>query len=103
MNLLNIKKFLEVRKIPAKYNELRTFYKQMIDNISGLKLNLIFSKKVKINGSVITKYNFNNNLIKNFYEISVRNGKEHNYNFDLLKIFNIDKPIDYKKYCFRNK
>lgn len=110
INKLTDSEFIKYKKIfrsekkkPAKYNELRTFYKQMIDNISGLKLNLIFSKKVKINGSVITKYNFNNNLIKNFYEISVRKCKEHNYNYDLLKIFNIDKPIDYKKYCFGNK
>lgn len=95
--------FRSEKKKPAKYNELRTFYKQMIDNIFGQKLSLIFSKKVKINGNVITKYNFNNDLIKNFYSISIRNGEEHNYNYDLLKTFNIDKPNDYKKYCFKNK
>jgi hypothetical protein len=35
-----------------------------------------------------------------FYFLSIRKGDEHNYNYDLLKIFNIYKPNDYKKYCF---
>lgn len=94
--------FRSEKKKPVKFNEFKTFYKQMIDNISGQNLNLIFSKKVKINGIVVTKYNFNNDLIKNFYEISVRNCDKINedYNNDLLKIFSIDKLNDYKKYRF---
>jgi hypothetical protein len=49
------------------------------------------------------KYSIDEKNIQKFYFLSIRNGEEHNYNYDLLKIFNIDKPNDYKKYCFRNK
>ncbi len=92
--------FRSDKKKPNKYNELRNFYKQMIENILGQHLNFFFSKKVKINSKVITKYYFNYDLINSFYDLSIRNTNDHNYNYDLLKIFNINKPFDYNNYCF---
>jgi len=73
----------------------------MIENITGNNLDIISKdKNKKVNGVKTYQYFTNGNLIKQFYFISVRNGEEHYYNYDLLKIFNIDKPNDYKKYCF---
>jgi hypothetical protein len=95
--------FRSEKKKPAKLNDLKIFYKQMIENITGNNLNIIIKdKNKKVNGVKTYQYFINENLIKQFYFISVRNGEEHyyNYDYDLLKIFNIDKPNDYKKYCF---
>jgi len=73
----------------------------MIENITGNNLNIIIKdKNKKIEDKRTIKYSINENLINNFYYISMRNSEEHNYNYDLLKTFNIYKPNDYKKYCF---
>jgi len=73
----------------------------MIENITGNNLDIITKdKNKKVNGVKTFQYFTNGNLIKQFYFISISNGEEHYYNYDLLKIFNIDKPNDYKKYCF---
>lgn len=96
--------FRSEKKKPAKLNDLKIFYKQMIENITGNNLNVIIKdKNKKVDNKRTVKYCMNEILINNFYSLSIRNGEEHNYNYDLLKIFNIDKPIDYKKYCFGNK
>jgi len=96
--------FRSEKKKPAKLNDLKIFYKQMIENITGNNLNVIIKdKNKKVDNKRTVKYCMNEILINNFYSLSIRNGEEHNYNYDLLKIFNIDKPNDYKKFCFRNK
>ena len=93
--------FRSEKKKPAKLNEFKIFYKQMIENITGNNLNIIIKdKNKKIEDKRTIKYSINENLINNFYYISMRNSEEHNYNYDLLKTFNIYKPNDYKKYCF---
>lgn len=93
--------FRSEKKKPAKLNDLKIFYKQMIENITGNNLDIIIKdKNKKVNGVKTYKYFTNINLIKQFYFLSIRNGDEHNYNYDLLKMFNINKPNDYKKYCF---
>ena len=111
INKLTDSEFIKYKKIfrsekkkPAKLNDLKIFYKQMIENITGNNLNVIIKdKNKKVDNKRTVKYCINEILINNFYSLSIRNGEEHNYNYDLLKIFNIDKPNDYKKYCFRNK
>jgi hypothetical protein len=110
INKLTDSEFIKYKKIfrsekkkPAKLNDLKIFYKQMIENITGNKLDIITQKRIVINNKKIRKYFIDEKNIQKFYFLSIRNGEEHNYNYDLLKIFNIDKPNDYKKYCFRNK
>lgn len=108
INKLTENEFIKYKKIfrsekkkPAKLNDLKIFYKQMIENITGNNLDIIIKdKNKKVNGVKTYQYFININLIKQFYFLSIRNGDEHNYNYDLLKIFNINKPNDYKKYCF---
>lgn len=95
--------FRSEKKKPTKLNDFKIFYKQMIENITGNNLDIITKdKNKKVNGVKTYQYFTNANLIKQFYFISIRNGEEHYYNYDLLKIFNIDKPNDYKKYGFGN-
>lgn len=72
----------------------------MIENITGNNLNIIIKSRIRENNKQIFKYKIDEKNIYNFYFLSIRNGEEHYYNYDLLKIFNIDKPNDYKKYCF---
>jgi hypothetical protein len=108
INKLTDSEFIKYKKIfrsekkkPAKLNDFKIFYKQMIENITGNNLNIIIKdKNKKVNGVKTYQYFTNINLVKEFYFLSIRNGEEHNYNYDLLKMFNINKPIDYKKYCF---
>lgn len=108
INKLTDSEFIKYKKIfrsekkkPAKLNDFKIFYKQMIENITGNNLDIIIKdKNKKVNGVKTYQYFTNINLIKQFYFLSIRNGDEHNYNYDLLKIFNINKPNDYKKYCF---
>ena len=92
--------FRSEKKKPVKLNDLKIFYKQMIENIIGNNLNIIVKSRNIIEGKKYMKYTINEKNLKNNYFLSIRNGEEHNYNYDLLKIFNIDKPNDYKKYCF---
>ncbi len=95
--------FRSEKKKPAKLNDLKIFYKQMIENITGNNFDIIIKdKNKKIEDKRTIKYSINEDLINNFYYISMRNGEEHNYNYDLLKTFNINKPNDYNKYCFGN-
>ena len=75
----------------------------MIENITGNNLNVIIKSRMVVNNKKYMKYYIDEKKIQKFYFLSIRNGEEHNYNYDLLKIFNIDEPIDYKKYCFGNK
>lgn len=92
--------FRSEKKNPTKLNDLKIFYKQMIENITGNNLNIITQKRILVEDKKIRKYYIDEKNIQKFYFLSIRNGNEHNYNYDLLKIFNIDKPNDYKKYCF---
>lgn len=95
--------FRSDKKKLAKLNDLKIFYKQMIENITGNNLDIIIKSRIRANNKQILKYSIDEKNIQKFYFLSIRNGEEHNYNYDLLKIFNINKPNDYKKYCFRNK
>ncbi len=95
--------FRSDKKKPNKLNDLKIFYKQMIENITGNNLNILTQKRIAIDDKKIRKYFIEEKNIQNFYFLSIRNGEEHCYNYDLLKIFNIDKPNDYKKYCFGYK
>ncbi len=94
--------FRSEKKKPTKLNDFKIFYKQMIENITGNNLNIIIQKRFVINGKKIRKYDIDENKIQQFYFLSMRNCDKFNddYNFELLKIFNINKPNDYKKYCF---
>ena len=74
----------------------------MIENITGNNLDIIIKSRIVLNDKKYIKYSIDEKNIQKFYFLSIRNGKEHNYNYDLLKIFNIHKPNDYKKYCFGN-
>ena len=93
--------FRSNKKKPVKLNDLKIFYKQMIENITGNNLNIIIKdKNKKVDNKRIVKYCMNENLIKDFYYISLRNGEEHNYDYNFFEKFNVYKPNDYKKYCF---
>ena len=74
--------------------ELRSFYVQMIHNITGKQFNVITSKKIRKQNLLIMQYKFNVDLIKQFYDISTRKYNEYNSNYDynLFKIFDIIKP-----------
>lgn len=88
---------------PKNINELRTFYVQMITNITGKNINIIDKNRPRENYIRDIKYKINIDIIKVFYDLSVRNGEEHNYDYDLLKIFNISKPNDFNNFCFGKK
>lgn len=110
INKLTDNEFIKYKKIfrsekkkPTKLNDLKIFYKQMIENITGNNLNIITQIRILINEKKIRKYFIDVKNIQQLYFLSIRNGDEHNYNYDLLKIFNVDKPNDYKKYYFGNK
>ena len=93
--------FRSDKKKPTKLNDLKIFYKQMIENIAGNNLNIIIKdKNKKIDNKRTIKYCINENLIYIFYSISMRNGDEHYYDYNLFKKFNVYKPNNYKKYCF---
>ena len=109
INKLTDNEFIKYKKIfrsdkkkPAKLNDLKIFYKQMIDNITGNNPHIIIKSRIRENNKQIFKYKIDEHYMRNFYFLSIRNGEEHNYNYnyDLLKIFNIDKPYDYKNYSF---
>lgn len=64
----------------------------MIENITGKNLNIIIiDKNKKVDGVKTYQYFTNWNLIKQFYCISIRNGNEHNYNYDLFTKLDIQK------------
>ena len=94
--------FRSEKKKPVKLNDFKIFYKQMIENISGNNLNIIIQKRIIVDGEKNRKYKIDEKKIQFFYLLSMRNCDKinENYNYDLLKIFSIDKPNDYKKYYF---
>ena len=93
--------FRSDKKKPTKLNDLKIFYKQMIENITGNNLNIIIKdKNKKVDNKRTVKYCINQILINDFYYISVRNGEEHNYDYNFFEKFNIYKPNDYKNYLF---
>jgi hypothetical protein len=96
--------FRSSKKKPIKINDLKIFYKQMIENIVGNNLNIIIKdKNKKVDGVKTYKYFTNFDFIKQLYYISIRNCHESNYNYNLLIKIGIDKPINYDKYNFGNK
>jgi hypothetical protein len=107
INKLSNEKFTIYKKIfrseknqPINISELKAFYVQMFKNIVGGNIKIINKNIIKNEETRITRYEFDISLIKTYYEISIRKGNNHNYNYDLLKIFNIVKPNDYIKYSF---
>jgi hypothetical protein len=75
----------------------------MIENITGNNLDIITQKRIFIKDKNFRKYTIDEKNIQKYYFLSIRNGEEHNYNYDLLKFFNIYKPNVFKKYSFESK
>ena len=94
--------FRSEKKKPSKLNDLKLFYKQMIENIVGNNFNIIIQNRQTVNNVKIRKYKMNNEIIMNFYLLSIRNSNNYNndYNYNLLKKFNINEPKNFQKYCF---
>lgn len=93
--------FRSDKKKPTKLNDLKIFYKQMIENITGNNFNIIIKdKNKKVDNKRTVKYCMNDILVNNFYLISMRNSNEHNYDYDFFKNFKIFKPNDYTNYLF---
>ena len=74
----------------------------MIENIIGNNLNIIVKKRHRENGIKVMKYLLNEKIITDFYFLSIRNSNYNNcdYNYNLLKNFNIDKPKNFQNYSF---
>ncbi len=96
---INYKKaFRSEKNKPKNINELRSFYVQMIENI--ISKNITVKKKVMENNIRFFKYEFDKNLIKSYYELSIRKNNYNDYDYNLLKSFDITKPNNYEKYYF---
>ena len=74
----------------------------MIENIVGNNFNIIIQNRLTVNNVKIRKYKMNNEIIMKFYLLSIRNSNNynHDYNYNLLKKFNINEPKNFQKYCF---
>lgn len=81
---------------PKNISSIRAFYTQMIKNIVGI--NIIKSSQTQKEGIRVREYKLNNDIIKKYYYLSIRCSNELNYNYDLLKHFDIVKSnsIEYK-------
>ena len=74
------KKNFRSEKKPVKLYDLTSFYKQMIENITGNNLNIIVKGIPLIIGVQITKYVIDIKIICDFYFLSIR--YYYNYNYD---------------------
>jgi hypothetical protein len=74
----------------------------MIENIIGNNLNIIIKSRIVKDEKKYMKYIIDKNNIQKYYFLSIRNCDKINndYNYDLFKIFNINKPNNYEKYSF---
>lgn len=82
--------FRSEKKIkPNNVSSIRAFYTQMIKNIAGI--NIIKSSQNQKDGIRIRKYFLDDNIIKKYYNLSIRCENELNYDYNLLKYFNIKK------------
>jgi hypothetical protein len=74
---------------PKTEISIRAFYTQIIKNIVGI--NIIKSSQNQKDGIRIRKYFLDDDIIKKYYNLSIRCDNELNYDYDLLKYFNIKK------------
>jgi len=74
---------------PKTESSVRAFYTQMIKNIAGI--NIFKSSRTQNNGIRVRKYFLDDDIITKYYYLSVRCDNELNYDYDLLKYFNIKK------------
>ena len=81
---------------PNTISSIRAFYTQMIKNIVGI--NIIKSSQTRKDGVKVRKYNLDCDIIKKYYNLSIRTNNELNYDYELLKLFDIAKynSIEYK-------
>lgn len=86
----------EKKTKPNNISGIRAFYTQMIKNIAGI--NIIKSSRHRNDGIRVKKYLLNDDIIKKYYHLSIRTNDELNYDYDLLKKFDIIKfnHNDYK-------
>ena len=68
----------------------------MIKNIVGI--NIIKSSQPQKDGIREREYKWNKDIIIKYYNLSIRTNNELNYNYDLLKYFDIIKSnsVEYK-------
>lgn len=81
---------------PNTISYIRAFYTQMIKNIVGI--NIIKSSQPRKDGVKVRKYNLDCDIIKKYYNLSIRTNNELNYDYELFKLFDIAKynSIEYK-------
>ena len=81
---------------PKTISSVRAFYTQMIKNIAGV--NIIKSSRIQNDGIRNMQYIIDKNIIKKYYDLSIRTDNELSYDYNLLKIFDIIKSntIEYK-------
>ena len=72
----------------------------MIKNIVGI--NIIKSSQPQKNGIREREYKLNKDIIIKYYNLSIRTNNELNYDYDLLKFFDIVKS-NYVEYKFGKK
>lgn len=93
--------FRSEKKIkPNNISSIRAFYTQMIKNIAGI--NIIKSSQSRKDCVKVRKYYLDCDIIKKYYHLSIRTYNELNYDYELLKYFNIAKP-NYVEYKFGKK
>lgn len=92
--------FRSDKTILSKPNEFKIFYKQMIENIVGKNIPIINNIQINVERKKIRKYSINKQIINDFYLLSIRKSLNHNYDYNLLQIFDIHKPIDLNDYPF---
>lgn len=85
---------------PKTISSVRAFYTQMIKNIVGI--NIIKSSRPQNNGVRNMQYIIDKNIIKKYYDLSIRCDNELNYDYGLLKHFDIVKSNS-NKYKFGKK
>lgn len=85
---------------PKTVTSIRAFYAQMIKNIAGI--NIIKSSQNQKDGIRIRKYFLDDDIIKKYYNLSIRCDNELNYDYDLFKYFNIKKNNINKYYFGKN-
>ena len=81
---------------PNNISSIKAFYTQMIKNIIGI--NIIKSSQPQKDGIRERKYNLDCDIIKKYYNLSIRTNNELNYDYELLKLFDIEKSnsVQYK-------
>ena len=72
----------------------------MIENIVGKNISIVNNVRISQNKKQIHKYSINKQIITDYYFLSIRKSINHDYDYNLLKPFDINMPIELHPYPF---